>query len=108
MDDENEIYFEENNKTKNNKEEKDKKKKNKLGNNNLDIIENQLKLEHQKEEIKKNQAYNELIELKKEENLINVNIQYFENLLIKLKYNENNYQPQNISNLDNNIPGNIN
>ena len=32
--------------------------------------------------------YINLIELKKEENLINLNIQYFENLLMKLKYNE--------------------
>ena len=71
--------------------EKEKKKKNKKKekrNNNIDDIEHQLKLEYKKEEIKKNKDYNKLIEFKKEENLINLNIQYFENLLMKLKYNE--------------------
>ena len=71
--------------------EKDKTKqkgKKEKGNNNIDNIQNQLKLEYQKEEIKKNKAYNQLIELKKEENLINLNIQYFENLLMKMKYND--------------------
>ena len=71
--------------------EKDKKKKQDKkdkGNNNIDNIQNQLKFEYQKEEIKKNKAYNQLIELKKEENFINLNIQYFENLLMKMKYND--------------------
>ena len=98
----NEELINENNKS--NKEQKDKKKNNKIGNNNIENIENQLKLEYRQEELKKTQAYNELMELKKEENLINVNIQYFENLLNKLKYNENEYQFQNNSNIDNNIP----
>ena len=91
MDDiEEEILSEDNNnKNKNKNENKDKKKKNKIGDNNFESIENQLKLEYQKEEQKKAQAYNELMELKKEENLININIQYFENLLNRLKYNEN-------------------
>ena len=100
--DENEELFEEENKIKNNNEEKDKKKKNKNENNNILNIENQLKLEYQKELSKKDQAYNDLMELKKEENLININIQYFENLLSKLKYNEN-YQIHNNSNVENNI-----
>ena len=69
-------------------EKKIKKDKKGKGNNNIDNIENLLKLEYKKEEIKKNKAYNQLIELKKEENLINLNIQYFENLLIKMKYND--------------------
>ena len=67
--------------------QKEQKKKTKLGNNNIENIENQLKFEYQKEELKKNQSYNELIELKKEENLININIQYFENLLSLNFYN---------------------
>ena len=70
------------------KEKKKKTDKKGKGNNNIDNIEHQLQLEYKKEEIKKNKAYNQLIELKKEENLINLNIQYFENLLMKLKYNE--------------------
>ena len=74
-------------------QEKEKGKKRKLEkkekeNNNLDKIEQQLKSEYENEEKKKYKAYNQLIELKKEENLINLNIQYFENLLMKLKYNE--------------------
>ena len=60
----------------------------KFADNNFDDIENQLKLEYNKEEIKKTKAYEQLIELKKEENLINLNIQYFENLLMKMKYND--------------------
>ena len=67
------------------KKKTDKKVK---GNNNYDNIENQLKIEYKNEEIKKSKAYNQLLELKKEENLINLNIQYFENLLMKMKYNE--------------------
>ena len=103
MDDiEEEILSEDNNnKIKNKNENKDKKKKNKIGDNNFESIENQLKLEFQKEELKKTQAYNELMELKKEENLININIQYFENLLNRLKYNENYYHIQSDLNIDN-------
>ena len=89
-DDENDNNNEINN-IKNDKEYNEKKKKkNKGGNNNIENIENQLTMEYQKEEIKKDQVYNELLALKKEEYLINVNIQYFENLLNKLKSNENN------------------
>ena len=85
---ENEDSIDDNNKKKN-KDKKDKKEKNNLkNNNNIDNIEKQLKIEYQKEESRKNQGYNELMELKKEENLINVNIQFFENLLNKMKYNE--------------------
>ena len=40
--------------------QKEQKKKTKLGNNNIENIENQLKFEYQKEELKKNQSYNEL------------------------------------------------
>ena len=83
--------------------QKEQKKKTKLGNNNIENIENQLKFEYKKEELKKNQSYNELIELKKEENLININIQYFENLLNKLKNNENEYQIHANLNVDNNV-----
>ena len=103
MDDiEEEILSEDNNdKTKNKNENKDKKKKNKIGDNNFENIENQLKLEYQKEEQKKTQAYNELMELKKEENLININIHYFENLLNRLKYNDNDYHIQSDLNIDN-------
>ena len=70
------------------KEKKKKTNKKEKRNSNIDDIEHQLKLEYKKEEIKKNKAYNQLIELKKEENLINLNIQYFENLLMKMKYND--------------------
>ena len=104
MDDvEEEILSEDNNnnKIKNKNENKDKKKKNKIGDNNFENIENQLKLEYQKEEQRKAQAYNELMELKKEENLININIQYFENLLNRLKYNDNYYHVQSDLNIDN-------
>ena len=74
--------------TQENKKKRKSEKKEKENNNNLDKIEKQLKAEYQNEEKKKYKAYNQLIELKKEENLINLNIQYFENLLMKLKYNE--------------------
>ena len=75
----------EQNKEKGKKKKSEKKEKE---SNNLDKIEKQLKFEYENEEKKKYKAYNQLIELKKEENLINLNIQYFENLLMKLKYNE--------------------
>ena len=74
--------------TQENKKKRKSEKKEKENNNNLDKIEKQLKAEYQNEGKKKYKAYNQLIELKKEENLINLNIQYFENLLMKLKYNE--------------------
>ena len=74
--------------TQENKKKRKSEKKEKENNNNLDKIEKQLKAEYQNEEKKKCKSYSQLIELKKEENLINLNIQYFENLLMKLKYNE--------------------
>ena len=70
------------------KDKKNKTNKKEKGNNNLDKIENQLKSEYKKEEIKKNKACNQLKELEKEEKMINLNIQYFESLLQKMKYNE--------------------
>ena len=94
-----EENFDDNNDNKKINDQKDKKKSNKIGINNIDNIENQLKIEYQKEDFKKEQAYKELMELKKEENLINVNIKYFENLLMQLKSN-NNIQIQNDSNIE--------
>ena len=98
----NEENFDENNDSKINKSKV--KKNNKIGKNNFDNIENQLKLEYHKEELKKEQAFKEIMELKKEENIININIKYFENLLMKLKYNE---QMQNNINIDNFLDNNI-
>ena len=71
-------------------EDKEKVKENKRNNcNNLEDIKKKLKAEYKAEEEKKSEAYNEIIHLKKEENIINLNINYFENLLNKLSSEPN-------------------